>query len=92
MGCLDTIRTTREPQDLYEQELLNHCVCHKTSFLAAKTLEEDHELKVYQSGAGFYLGAWDESGPVSRDSDYYPTREAAQAALDSHTWIQRLDP
>ena len=91
LHALDNMRYTREPADVLEQELLNHCACHKTSYLAAKTLEEDHALTVCQSGAGFYLGCWDESGPVSRDSEYFPTSEAAQEALDNRSWEQRLD-
>lgn len=92
MGCLETMSFTRPPQDLLEKELVNHCITHKTSFLAAKILEEDHPLTVCQSGAGYYLGCWDEQGPVSRDSQYYPTKEAAQADLDGRCWEQRMDP
>lgn len=90
--ALEHIKLTREPADIVERELLNHCVCHKTSFLSAKLLEEEHQLTVCQSAAGFYLGCWDEQGPVSRDSEYFPTAAAAQEALDNRTWTQRLDP
>ena len=39
------------------------------------------ELKVCRSGAGFYIGTWDDvEGPTSRES------------LDNDTWIQREDP
>lgn len=46
------------------------------------------ELQVLRSGAGFYIGTiyTGEDGikePGSRDSDYYPTREAAQKDLDA---------
>ena len=52
------------------------------------------ELKVCRSGAGFYIGTWDDiEGPTSRESlDYYPTFEKAKEALDNDTWIQREDP
>lgn len=52
------------------------------------------ELKVCRSGAGFYIGTWDDiEGPTSRESvDYYPTYEAAKEALDKDTWIQREGP
>jgi len=40
-------------------------------------------LDVYQSGAGFYVGTYRSCGPYSRESDYYRTRELAQAALES---------
>ena len=49
-------------------------------------------LQVLQSGAGFYIGrTYTHTGgaykgltePGSRESDYYPTEEEAQKALDS---------
>lgn len=50
----------------------------------------EQELKVYQSGAGFYIGTWDEEGPISRESvEYYSTVEEAKLALKSGTWTQR---
>ena len=39
------------------------------------------KLAVHRSAAGFYLGTWCLCGPYSRESGYYPTREAAAAAL-----------
>jgi hypothetical protein len=41
------------------------------------------ELSVQQSAAGYYLGFWCNCGPYSRETGYYPTHEAAKAALDS---------
>ena len=41
------------------------------------------KLAVTCSGAGFYVGTWCLCGPYSRESGYYPTREAAAAALES---------
>ena len=50
-------------------------------------------LEVQQSAAGFYLGTVDEEGPMSRESvEYFPTREAAQRALDTGDWQQREHP
>ncbi len=92
MDALSLITYTREPKDLLERELLNHCICHKTSYLAAKCLEEEHRLTVCQSDEGFYLGCWNKMVPVSRDSEYFLTAEAAQEALDNRSWEQRLDP
>jgi len=53
------------------------------------------ELRVLQSAAGFYIGTLyqnrDDAGkllyesPGSRDSDYFPTRESAAAALEAVT-------
>ena len=40
-------------------------------------------IRVLKSAAGHYIGFFcSECGPHSRESGYYPTREAAQAALD----------
>jgi len=52
-------------------------------------------LKVLQSNAGHYLGHWCDSDPNaecnwsqwSRETRYYPTREAAQQALDDDSFI-----
>ena len=41
------------------------------------------KLNVHRSGAGYYVGSWCRCGPYSRESGYYPTREAAAAALAS---------
>lgn len=38
------------------------------------------ELSVCQSAAGFYIGAWCYCGPYCRESGYFPTKEAANAA------------
>jgi len=45
---------------------------------------EPMPLQVCRSAAGYYLGhfCWS-CGPYSRESGYYQTPEAAQAALDS---------
>ena len=39
------------------------------------------KIAVYGSAAGYYLGSWCRCGPYSRESGYYPTRQAAEAAL-----------
>lgn len=40
-------------------------------------------IQVLKSPAGYYLGYLCEEGmPYSRESDYFPDEEAAQAALD----------
>lgn len=78
-----------------DMALISHCVAHRTSFLAAKILQEDHEISVCQSGAGYYVGANDaKTGePVARDSmEYWPTQAEAQLALDERSWTQRLEP
>ena len=93
MGLMDSLKTTRKPVDIVEMELLNHCLCHGTSFLSAKLLEEDHVLQVCQDATGIYLGYMDDTGPISRDSDeYFPNLGAAGIALANHDWVQRMDP
>ena len=76
------------------------------SFLCWEFLSIEAPLTVCQSAGGFYIGAvaseeiYDlgEDGllagaPLARDSaEYYPTREAAEAALKSGSWTQRQHP
>ena len=49
------------------------------------------ELKpqVLMSGAGYYIGTRCNCGPYSRESDYYPTRAAAQKDLDDKSWVDK---
>jgi hypothetical protein len=50
-------------------------------------------LQVCFSRAGYYVGTLDEQGPVSRESvEYWPTQTAADEALSSGCWTQRLTP
>ena len=47
-------------------------------------------VQVLQSGAGFYIGTASDAGPISREStEYFPSRENAEAALDAGAWTQR---
>jgi hypothetical protein len=39
------------------------------------------KLDVYRSPAGHYIGTYCSCGPYSRESNYYKTRELAEAAL-----------
>ena len=43
------------------------------------------ENRVLKSNAGYYIGTACCCGPYSRESNYYPTRESAQADLDNNT-------
>lgn len=47
-------------------------------------------LGVYQSAAGYYIGTMCNCGPYSRESGYYPTKEAALQAMinDDVSWRQ----
>lgn len=61
--------------------------------LAKEILGVNLELVVMQSAAGFYLGTFDEEGPVSRESEeYWPTRAQAEHALKNKEFIQRWHP
>jgi len=65
----------------------------KLSIQCLRILGEEHELRVLQSAAGYYIGTLDEFGcPNSRDSGYYATAEDAQAELDAGTFQARYDP
>jgi len=48
--------------------------------------------EVLSSAAGYYIGTFCNCGPYSRESDYYPTHEAAKAALDTWTVSYRDNP
>lgn len=88
---LKNLMWSGEP-DIIDQGLINHTIVHGVSFLAAKLLKEEHDQIVCESGAGFYIGATDETGePVARDSvEYWRTREEAIEALKDRSWTQRL--
>lgn len=93
MSALTNMTTVRQPVDLLETEILHHCVAHKTSFLCVTMMEEDRKLKVHQSEEGWYIGVVEDTGEsLSRDSQYFPTQEVAQEALNNRHWEQRLDP
>ena len=65
----------------------------KLSIQTKRFLNEERELQVLSSAAGFYLGTLDDDGwPNSRDSGYYASAEAAQADLDAGTFAPRLNP
>ena len=52
-----------------------------------------HDLQVLKSGAGWYIGCANESGPIARDSvEYYPSIYQARAALSACSWTQRRNP
>ena len=47
--------------------------------------KQGKELKVLESGAGFYIGTFDEEGPYCRISPYYGSdRARAQADLEAY--------
>lgn len=95
MGVMDNLKLTREPKDLMEMEMLNHAIAHELSFLSQQDgpLAGCLVLEVCQSAAGYYLGCQHKEFPVFHDSvEYWATREEAQAAMNNHSWTQKLDP
>lgn len=55
------------------------------------------DLQVLRSNAGWYIGTiyTDKDGfqePGSRDSEYFPTKEAAEKALNTGEFTPRLNP
>jgi hypothetical protein len=58
--------------------------------LAQELLHLELPLQVCESESGYYIGTnCPQDGPISRESEeYYPTRDAAQAALDTGRWTQ----
>ncbi|MGR0116443.1 hypothetical protein [Ralstonia pseudosolanacearum] len=50
-------------------------------------------LKVCHSAAGHYIGTTDAEGPVSRESaEYFRSLQAAEHALATGRWQQRVHP
>lgn len=50
-------------------------------------------IQVCESGAGFYLGTENGSGPVSRESiEYFGSEDEAAKAIKCGTWTQRQEP
>lgn len=65
-----------------------------TGKLAFESLGVRLPLQVLQSAAGFYIGTFDDEGPVSRESlEYFGTREQAEKAFatgdEAGGWTQR---
>ena len=50
-------------------------------------------LTVLKSQRGYYLGTYDDGGPVSRESaEYWTTEDRAEDALAAGEWTQRDHP
>ncbi len=61
--------------------------------LAKEYCQADLPLTVMWSAAGYYIGTYDEEGPVSRESmEYFAKRSEADIALASGLWTQRETP
>ena len=49
---------------------------------------QGHEIGVYKSAAGWYIGCFGEDGPICRISDHYKTKAQADHALEARTfWL-----
>ena len=50
-------------------------------------------LRIRHTAAGHYIGPADADGPVSRESvEYFRSHQAANHALTTGRWQQRLEP
>lgn len=50
-------------------------------------------VQVLRSNAGYYIGTFDDQGPVSRESaEYWRSQLLAQRALDTGNWTQKQQP
>lgn len=62
-------------------------------YLALTYVGKRLPLQVRHSAAGYFIGTTDENGPVSRESvEYFRSYQAADQALTTGCWQQRLDP
>ncbi|WAG81639.1 hypothetical protein LMK08_13585 [Metapseudomonas furukawaii] len=62
-------------------------------YLALTYVSQRLPLQVRQSAAGHFIGTADDNGPVSRESvEYFRSYEAAEQALSTGRWQQRLHP
>ena len=62
-------------------------------YLALTYVSQRLPLQVRQSAAGYFIGTVDDNGPVSRESvEYFRSYEAAEQALSTGRWQQRLHP
>ncbi len=62
-------------------------------YLALTYVGKRLPLQVRHSAAGYFIGTVDESGPISRESfEYFRSYQAADQALATGCWQQRLHP
>jgi hypothetical protein len=62
-------------------------------YLALTYVGKRLPLQVRHSAAGYFIGTTDENGPVSRESvEYFRSYQAADQALATGCWQQRLHP
>jgi hypothetical protein len=62
-------------------------------YLALTYVGKRLPLQVRHSAAGYFIGTADENGPVSREPvEYFRSYQAADQALTTGCWQQRLHP
>ncbi|MFT3803482.1 MAG: hypothetical protein QM766_20000 [Burkholderiaceae bacterium] len=62
-------------------------------YLALAYTSKRLPLQIRHSAAGHYIGTADDDGPVSRESvEYFRSQHAADRALATGRWQQRLEP
>ena len=65
----------------------------KSQLVPIEDRKDYSELQVLKSAAGYYIGSlYQDGSPGTRDSEYFPTEEAAHDALRSQSWVQRQQP
>lgn len=80
-------------QDEYVEDQIEALLPTVYGLLTMEIMGLELELAVLKSHAGYYIGTFDyEEGPMSRESQYFATRDEAQAALDAASWMQRYNP
>lgn len=76
-----------------QAKAVNSIVPNMVGELAKHFCGKELPLQVMSSRSGFYIGTCDDDGPVSRESaEYFRDEAAADAALSSGSWVQKLTP
>ena len=90
----DTMKLVRDYHACNERIREIESKLQNFGLLASRTGFGEIPNRVLRSAAGYYIGTFDpEDGPISRESaEYWPTKQAAEAALASGNWTQRANP
>lgn len=71
---------------IFKESMMNEV---RTGLMAEKYLKLSLPLKVCRGGAGYYIGTFNQDGPISRESvEYFKTRFEAEQALENGAWTQ----
>ena len=81
------------PYAWFVSDEANHVIDSSIGQLAIKYSGLSLPIQVCESGAGFYVGTQNDTGPVSRESaEYFSNEEEAINAIKYHSWTQRQEP